>query len=248
MRFSVIGVAPVLAAAFFAAAPASAQPTSTKQTYFAPEASAPDGVNAYLGAHPGHAMEVIAFMEAGKDVAQIYYDFGPLTRSARGVCQFTAAQMFPHRADDATITWDSTPPSPRDRVEPPFTMALIAGAPCPRQDEDLYVTLDKDISDADFLAISNFWKEISQSQEKFDDVSDLLPLIISSRQAERFAAFRTAVFNSAGAMPMSVRAIFRQGPGNFDLAFSQTADSPNYFLSISKTATGFQVLNFQSQF
>ena len=47
---------------------------------------------------------------------------------------------------------------------------------------------------------------------------------------------------------MSLRAVFRQGPDNYDLAFSQSADSPNYFLSVSKSATGFQVLNFQSQF
>jgi hypothetical protein len=239
------------AAVLFAAVPctlAVAQPTSTKQTYFAPEMSAPGDVNGYLTAHAGHAMEVIAFMENGKDTVRIYYDFGPITRSGRGVCQFTAVQVFPHRADDGTVTWDSTPPNPRDRFEPPFTMAMIAPNPCPRQNEDLYVTLDKDISDADFLAISNFWKEISQSQAKFDDVSDLLPLIISSRQAERFAAFRSAVFSPAGAGPMSLRAVFRQAPDNYDLAFSQSADSPNYFLSVSKSATGFQVLNFQSQF
>ena len=247
MRFSTFAIAPFLAVGALAA-PCSAQPTSTKQTYFAPDASAPELVNPYLTAHAGHAMEVIAFMENGKDLTTIYYDFGPLTRSARGVCQFTATQVFPHRADDGTTTWDSTPPNPRDRVEPPFTMALIAPAPCPRQNEDLYVTLDKDISDADFLAINNFWKDISQSQMKFDDASDLLPLIISSRQAERFAAFRSAVFAPAGAGPMSLRAIFRQGPDNYDLAFSQSADSPNYFLSVSKSAMGFAVLNFQSQF
>jgi hypothetical protein len=227
---------------------ANAQPTSTKKTYFAPEMSAPEDVNGYLTAHARHAMEVIAFTENGKDTTKIYYDFGPITRSARGVCQFTAMQVFPHPADNGPIAWDSTPPNPRDRVEPPFTMALIAPNPCPPQNEDLYVTLDKDISDADFLAISNFWKEISQSQPKFDDASDLLPLIISPRQAERFAAFRTGVFTPAGAGPMTLRAVFRQGPGNYDLAFSQSADSPNFFLSISKSATSFQVLNFQSQF
>ena len=244
-RFSTLAGALLCAALTFTTA--QAQPTSTKHTYFAPETSAPDGVNDYLTAHSGHVMEVIAFMENGKDTAQIYYDFGPISRSARGVCQFTAMQMFPHRGDAGAFAWDSTPPNPRDRVEPPFTMALSAAAPCPRQNEDLYVTLDKDISDADFLAISNFWKEISQSQTKFDDVSDLLPLIISSRQAERFAAFRSATFAPAG-MPMALRAVFRQGPNNYDLAFSQTADSPDYFLSVSKSATGFQVLNFQSQF
>jgi hypothetical protein len=245
-RLSCFAAAVLFAALSFT--DAEAQPTSTKQTYFAPEMSAPDSVNAYLTAHAGHAMEVIAFMEAGKDTMQIYYDFGPIRRSARGVCQFTATQMFPHSANGSAVTWDSTPPNPRDRVEPPFTLALIAANPCPRQNEDLYITLDKDISDADFLAISNFWKEISQSQTKFDDVSDLLPLIISPRQAERFAAFRTGVFTPAGAGPMTLRAVFREGPSNYDLAFSQSVDSPNYFLSISKSATSFQVLNFQSQF
>jgi hypothetical protein len=245
-RFSAVATAVLLVALPLTAA--EAQPTSTKQTYFTLQTSAPDAVNAYLTTHVNHALEVISFMENGKDTSLIYYDFGPLARSPRGVCQFTASQMFAHAADNGPVTWDSTPPNPRDRVEPPFTMALIAPAPCPPQNEDLYVTLDKDISDADFLALSNFWKQISQSQTKFDDASDLLSLIISARQAERFAAFRSAVFAPSGAMAMTLRAVFREGPNNYDLAFSQSADSPNYFLSVSKSAADFQVLNFQSQF
>jgi hypothetical protein len=46
-----------------------------------------------------------------------------------------------------------------------------------------------------------------------------------------------------------MQAIFRAGVDGYDLAFGDgRAASSNYFLSISKSATGFQVLNFQTQF
>ena len=231
-------------------APASAaEATGTKQTFFATDPAAPELANAYLRTHPGDGIEIVPFSEPGKDPTQTFHGLGPVSRSRVGVCRFTATEVFPHRSGDGAISWDSTPPNPREQhAEPPYIMAAMAGTPCPRQNEDAYAALEDGISDPEFVAISNFWKEISASQEKFDQVSVYLSLIVSARVAEAFAGFRAAVFG-AGGQPPQLQAVFRGGVDAYDLAFGASrSNSSSFFLSISKSATGFQVLNFQTQY
>jgi hypothetical protein len=60
--------------------------------------------------------------------------------------------------------------------------------------------------------------------------------------------FRTAVFRQ-GAPPVQLRAVFNGGVDAYDLAFALSgADAPNFFVSISKNVSGFQVVNFQTQY
>ena len=239
---------PLALTAFVFTPVAAQESTRAKETYFATDPSVPELANDYLRMHPGDAIEIVSFNQAGKDPVQNYYAFGPTSRSPQGVCRFTATQIFPHRSDDGKISWDSMPPRPSDRVEPPFTMAILAGNSCPRQSEDVYSALDNGVSDAEFVTISNFWRDISGSQEKFDQASVLLPLIVSPRAAERFSAFRSAVFRPGGE-PVQLRAVFRGGVDAYNLAFADSlSEPPNYFLSISKSAAGFTVLNFQTRY
>jgi hypothetical protein len=74
-----------------------------------------------------------------------------------------------------------------------------------------------------------------------------LTLIVSPKAAEQFAVFRSALFDSAGPPPQ-LQAVFRGGLDAYDLAFGMAANSSNFFVSISKSATGFEVLNFQTQY
>jgi hypothetical protein len=231
-----------------ALSPAAAQNvTRERHTYYSGDASAPELAQDYLKAHPGEAIEIASINQTGKEPLQMFYAFGTVARSRAGVCRFTASQVFSHRADGGAISWDSKPEDPSDRVEPPSPMAAEA-AMCPPQSEEAYAALDDGITDAEFIAVVNFWTGIAKSQDKFDEVAGLLPLIISNRSAERFNAFRTAVFTQGGP-PVQLRAVFRGGVDAYDLAFAlATADSPNFFLSISRNVTGFQVVNFQTQY
>jgi hypothetical protein len=231
-----------------AAAPAlSAETSTTQQTFFAPGSAVPELANAYLTAHRGDAIEISSFGDPANP-SQIFHAFGPVARSRAGVCRFTATQIFAHRADDGAISWDNKPSNPRERAEPPYTMAAIAGNPCPPQDQDGYVSLDNGIMDAEVIAISNFWTGIAKSESKFDEASVYLSLIISPRAADAFAAFRSALFHPGG-HPPRMQAIFRAGVDAYDLAFGDgRSASSNFFLSISKSGTGFQMLNFQTQY
>jgi hypothetical protein len=124
----------------------------------------------------------------------------------------------------------------------------VAGTPCPRQNEAAYAALEPGINDAEFVAISNFWKETAKSEQKFDDASGLLPLIISTRAARQFDGFRAAVLRPARA-PLQLQAVFRAGIDAYDLAFGDSPSaSSSFFLSISKSATGYQFVNFQTQY
>jgi len=237
-----------LVLAMTAASPAAAQ-TSTRElhTYYSGDASAPELASDYLKSHPGEAFQIASFSQTGREPLQMFFAFGTVSRSRAGVCHFTASQVFPHRMDGGAIAWDSKPEDPKERVEPPSPMAAVA-AMCPVQSDEKYTVLDDGMSDAEFIGIVNFWNGIAKSQEKFDEVAGLLPLIISNRAAERFNTFRTAVFQQ-GSAPVQLRAVFRGGVDAYDLAFAlPTADSPNFFLSISKNVNGFQVVNFQTQY
>ena len=237
-----------LALAAMAFGPAAAQMTRTQQTYFAPDPSAPELANAYLQAHPGDAIEIVTFRQAGKDQADLFYRFGPVSRSRQGVCRFTATEVFAHRSGEGNVSWDSTPPDPAERVDPPSAMAALAGAPCPRQSQETYVSLDDGVPDAEFVAISNFLKEISGSEEKFDSAAAYLPFILAPAVAQKFAAFRSALLRSAGVTPQ-LRAVFEAGVGTYDLALADApSGTPSLFLTVSKSAAGFQMLNFQAQF
>ncbi|HEY4265352.1 MAG TPA: hypothetical protein VGM72_08540 [Micropepsaceae bacterium] len=237
LSFAPIALTPVLAAG----------PAATAQTFFAPDSTAPELANAYLMMHPGDALEISSFGDPANPM-QILHAFGPVSRSRAGVCRFTATQVFAHRSDDGTISWDSKPSNPREHAEPPYTMAAVAGNPCPKQNDDAYASLDDGIMDREIIAISNFWKETSGSESKFDAASVYLSLIVSQRVADAFAAFRTALFQPGG-KPPQMQAIFRAGVDGYDLAFGDgRSASSNFFLSISKSGTGFQVLNFQTQF
>jgi hypothetical protein len=241
-------LAPLALTAAVCTPAAALDATRTRETYFAAGPSAPELANAYLRAHPSDAIEIISFGEPGKEPTQIFHAFGPPSRSRAGVCRFTATQVFPHRSDDRTVAWDSTPPNPREHAEPPYTMAAVAGTSCPRQNEAAYAALEPGINDAEFVAISNFWKATAKSEQKFDDASGLLPLIISSRAAEAFDGFRSAVLQPSGA-PLQLQAVFRAGVDSYDLAFGDSPSvSSSFFLSISKSASGFQFVNFQTQF
>jgi hypothetical protein len=237
-----------LALATLASAPSAAQMERAQQTFFTPDPSAPELANAYLEAHPGNAIEIVTYRQAGKDPADIYYSFGPVSRSRQGVCRFTAAEVFAHRAADGTWSWDSTPPNPADRVEPPTIMAAIAGTPCPRQSLEGYVSLDDGVSDPEFVALSKFLKEIAGSEEKFDSAAAYLPFILAPRVAEKFAAFRSSLLRPAGANAQ-LRAVLQAGVGGYDLAFADSpSGTPSMFLNVAKSRDGFQMLNFQGQF
>jgi hypothetical protein len=238
-----------LAATLLSALPLSAQPaTRTRETYFAGDAAAPELVNSYLREHPGEAIEIITFRQTGREPVQIFHAFAVPARSAQGVCRFLSTQIFPHTADDGKTTWDSTPTRQGERVEAPLAMGVLAPAPCPRQSDAAYAALGTGVTDADFQKLSDFWKEVSQSPQKFDAASPLLPLLISPRAAERFANFRTSV-QTPTAEPLRLRAVFRSGGNSFDLAFSSTAtDPPSFFLSVSQSEAGFQMMNFQTRF
>ena len=231
-----------------ATSPAAAQ-TSTRElhTYYGGDASAPELASDYLRSHPGEAFQIASFKPAGREAFQMFFAFGAVSRSRAGVCRFMASQVFPHRMDGGAISWDSKPEDPMERVEPPSPMAAVATM-CPPQSDEAYTVLDDGITDAEFVAVVNFWNGIAKSEGKFDEVTGLLPLIISNRAADRFNAFRTAVFKQ-GAAPVQLRAIFRGGVDAYDLAFAlSTAEAPNFFLSISKNVNGFQAVNFQTQY
>lgn len=225
---------------------AALEATRTRETYFTPDA-APELAGDYLRTHPGDAIQIVTLNVAGRDPADTYFAFGPVARSAQGVCRFDTKQIFPHKADDGKIAWDSTPPSPRDYVQPPVTMAAIAPAPCPRQNDTGYVFLEKGVSDVEFMAAVKFWKDVTVSAEKFDDSADYLSFILSPRLKQRFAAFRTAALSPSGAPRLA--AIFRNGLNDLDLGFSATeGETANFFVSVSKSASGFQMINFQTQY
>lgn len=225
-----------------------AEATATVQTFFASDPSIPELANDYLRTHSGDAIEILSFGDPAKDATQIFHAFGPVSRSRAGVCRFTSTQIFPHRSDDGAISWDNKSSNPREHAEPPYPLAAVAGNPCPRQDANGYASLDTGIMDAEFIGVFNFWKDISKSQSKFDEASVYLSLIISQRAADAFAKFRSALFQSGGEPPQ-LQAVFRGGVDAFDLAFGDgRSNSSNFFLSISKSGSGYQVLNFQTQF
>ncbi len=244
----VASILAALALALIAPARAdAADATRTKQVYFAADASTPDLAKDYLNAHPGNALEISTFTLPGQPPAESYYAFGPVARSRAGVCRFTETQIFPVRAEDGSVLWSSIPTDPAIHADPPAMMAAVAPAACPKPSENDYSALDDGIADADFLSVAAFWKEIAASAMKFDDAAGLLPLIISTQAAAQFDRFRASVFAAQGA-PVQMRAVFKAGVNAYDLSFSDASDSPAYFLSISKSGTGFQMLNFQSQY
>ena len=148
---------------------------------------------------------------------------------------------------DGKVSWDSTPPNPRDYVQPATTMAAAAPTPCPKQNDSSYVFVEKVVTDAEFAAAVKFWKDTTASAEKFDDAAVYLSFILSPRVRDRFAAFRAAALQPGGAPRLA--AVFRSGLNDLDLGFSSTAgDSANFFLSVSKSAAGFQMINFQTQY
>ena len=231
-----------------APAPAAAQ-TNTRElhTYYSGDASASELAADYLKSHPGEAFQIASFTPTGREPFQMFFAFGTVSRSRAGVCRFMQSQVFAHRAEGGAITWDNKPDDPKERVEPPQPMAAFA-ANCPPQSDEAYTVLDDGITDAEFIGVVNFWNSLAKSQAKFDEVTGLLPLIISNRAAQRFNTFRTAVFKQGGP-PVQLRALFAGGVDAYDLAFAlSSADSPNFFLSISKNVAGFQVVNFQTQY
>ena len=225
----------------------AADATRARATFFTADAATPELAKDYLSAHPGNGIEILTFTEAGKDSTEIFHAFSPVARSRAGVCRFTSTQVFPHRTDDGTISWNTIPLNVREHAEPAYTMAAVAGNSCPAQSDDGYAALESGITDAQFVAVTNFWKEISSSAEKFDAASVYLSLIVSQKAAEQFATFRAALFD-AGAQRPQLQAVFRGGLDAYDLAFGMAANSSNYFLSISKSQAGFEVLNFQTQY
>ena len=225
----------------------AAEAARTKATFFTADSATPELAKDYLGAHPRMGIEILTFTEPGKDPTEIFHALSAAARTPAGVCRFTSMQIFPHRADDGTISWNTIPLNVREHAEPPYTMAAIAGNSCPAQDDDSYAALEGGITDAQYVTVSKFWKEISASAEKFDAASVYLSLIVSQKAATQFATFRAALFD-AGATRPQLQAVFRGGLDAYDLAFGMAANSSNYFLSISKSSTGFEFLNFQTQY
>jgi hypothetical protein len=224
-----------------------AEPLRTRDVYFTADAAAPERAKDYLDNHPGNAIEILSFSEPGKDATQIFHALGPVARSRAGVCRFTSTQVFPHPTDDGSISWNTIPLNVREHAEPPFTMAAVAANACPRQNDDGYTALEDGITDAEFIAVSKFWNDISKSAEKFDAASVYVSLIISQRAADQFASFRAALFDPGG-KPPQLQAVFRGGLDAYDLAFGMATSSSNYFVSIGKSTKGYEVLNFQTQY
>src|SRR5258708_1080753 len=133
----------VLAGAVVAPA-LGAENSGTRQTFFPPDPAPPELANAYFTAHPGDPIHISTFGDAANPT-QFFHAFGPAALSRAGVCRFTSTQVFAHRTDDGAISWDSKPANPREHAEPPYTMATVAPNPCPRRDEDVYVSLDNGI-------------------------------------------------------------------------------------------------------
>ncbi len=216
------------------------------QFYFAPDESTPPLAAEYLRSHPGEGMRLVTIAPPNRTPRSEYYAIATSARSARGVCRFTVTQIFSHATEGAPTTWDRMPPTPTDYVQPPYAMGAAAPALCPRQDDVSYVTLDQDITDAELIEITAFWKDMSSSQAKFDTASDLLPLILSQRIANLFDAFRMRVLTPSDRQPQ-LRALLRHTGQGYDLGFAEApGEATSSFLTVAKSVSGYTVMNYQT--
>jgi len=153
-RFAAAVLIPVVLASASSAQPRSGLIAPAIKYYFAADDATPPLAAEYLRSHPGEAMRLVTINQQGREPREEFYSIGPIARSARGVCRFSVSQTFPHPIQGAPTTWDRMPPSPTDYVQPAYAMGAAAPAPCPRQDDPSYVTLDQDIADAELIEIS----------------------------------------------------------------------------------------------
>jgi hypothetical protein len=138
------------------------------------------------------------------------------------------------------------PPNPTDYVQPAYAMGAVAPATCSRQDDAAYLTLDTDITDAELIDLTAFWKDVTSSEAKFDTASGLLPLILSDRIGRLFDSFRMRVLQPAERVPQ-LKAVLRHMGQGYDLGFSDAAgESTASFLTVSKARDGYSVVNFQT--
>lgn len=216
------------------------------QFYFTPDDATPPLAAEYLRTHPGEAIRMATLSLPGRDPRQEFYSVGAIARSPRGVCRFTVAQIFAHVTEGAPTVWDRLPPTPTDYVQPPYAMGAASAAPCPRQDNASYVTLDQDITDAELIEISAFWKDVVSSEAKFDNAADLLPLILSQRVGQLFGSFRMRVLQPSDRQPQ-LRALLRHTGQGYDLGFSDApGEATSSFVTIAKSLTSYSIMNFQT--
>jgi hypothetical protein len=216
------------------------------QFYFTADDSTPALAADYLRTHPGEAMRLVTVTLPGRNPRQEFYSLGTIARSERSVCRFSTSQIFPHAMEGAPTVWDRMPPSPTDYVQPTYAMGAVSPGACPRQDDAAYLTLDPDITDAELIELTAFWKDVTASEAKFDTASGLLPLILSDRIGRLFDSFRMRVLQPADRVPQ-LRAVLRHMGQGYDLGFSDAAgESTSSFLTVSKARDGYTVVNFQT--
>jgi hypothetical protein len=125
-------------------------------------------------------------------------------------------------------------------------MALVTAMPCPRQDDQTYIALEKDISDTELLQLVAFWKDIAASEEKFDAVSYFLPNISPPRFADQFSAFKAGVLGSMERFRLL--GIYRRGRDGFDISIAvNPSEIVAYSLSLSKSGAGLMMVNFTAE-
>jgi hypothetical protein len=240
MRGLKLPLALILSASVLTPAFANVIPNTAK-TYFAAESSNPALASEYLRGHPGDAIEIVTFHLPDQQTDQDFYALGPVARSRLGVCRFTSVQIFPHPANDGKVVWNRTPLKADGYVLDASSMALVTNGACPKQDDQTYTGIDRDITDAEFVDIASFWKELSSSEEKFDAAF----IYLKARSAD-FAPFKAATFHATRGLP-ALGGVSRFANGSYAMSFSDCACSQPTsatVLVVSKSPLGFKVLDF----
>src|SRR5882672_8681585 len=236
-----LGLALILTAGVLAPASAFVIP-NTPKTYFVADPSSPALANDYLRGHPGDAIEIVTFNFPDQHTEQDFYALGPVARSGLGVCRFTSMQIFPHPGDGGKAVWNRTPLKSDGYVLDPSSMASVTNGACPKQDDQAYVGLDRDVSDSQFVDIVSFWQEISSSEEKFDAAFVYLQ---RTRPAD-FAQFKASTLHGTREPP-ALAGLSRFANGSYAVSFSDCSCSQPTsatVLVVSKSALGFKVLDF----
>ena len=240
MRGLRLPLALILSASIFTPASANVIPNTAK-TYFAPDSSNPVLANEYLRGHPGDAVEIVTFTLANQQTDQDFYALGPVARSNPGVCRFTSTQIFPHPGNDGKVVWNRTPLKADGYVLDASSMALVTNGTCPKQDDQTYTGIDRDMTDAEFVDIASFWKAISSSEAKFDAA-----FVYLKARSAGFAPFKAATLHGTRGPP-PLGGVSRFANGSYAMSFSDCACSQPTsatVLVVSKSPLGFMVLDF----
>ena len=240
MRGLRLPLALILSAGVFTPASTNVIPNVAK-TYFAADSSNPTLANEYLRGNPGDAIEIVTFNLPDQQTDEDFYALGPVARSRLGVCRFTSTQIFPHPGNDGKVVWNRTPLTAEGYVLDRSSMALVTNGACPKQDDQTYTGIDRDMTDGEFVNIASFWKEISSSEAKFEAAF----VYLKARSAD-FAPFKAATLHGTREPP-PLGGVSRFANGSYAMSFSECACSQPTsatVLVVSKSPLGFKVLDF----